>query len=87
MTEIRSAGEARSGIATIGVHAIIHNPIDLDFSLILEILEGLDEKLLRQLGHYALGLKAADIVSKYREFYQVIEDEQEKSDTSRHEAT
>jgi hypothetical protein len=81
MTEIRPAGEARSGIATIGIHAIIHNPIDLDFSLILDILEGRDEKLLRQLGHYSMGLKAADVVSKYREFYQVIEDEQEKSDT------
>jgi hypothetical protein len=78
MTEIKHSGEAKIGIAYFGVDAIIHNPVDLDFSLILDILEGRDERLLRQLGHYALGLKAVDIVSKYREFYQVIEDEQEK---------
>lgn len=82
MTEIRPAGEARSGIVTLGVSAIIHNPVDLDFSLILDILEGRDERLLRQLGHYSMGLKATDVVSKYREFYQIIEDEQERIDTS-----
>jgi len=76
MTEIRPAGEVKRGIATLAISAIIHNPVDLDFSLILDVLEGRDEKLLRQLGHYSLGLKAADIISKYREFYQVIEDEQ-----------
>lgn len=81
MTEIRPSGEVRSGMATLGVSAIIHNPVDLDFSLIRDILEGRDEKLLRQLGHYSMGLKAIDVVSKYREFYQVIEDEQERIDT------
>ncbi len=58
MTEIRPAGEASGGILTIGVRAIIHNPIDLDFSLILDILEGRDEKLLRQLGHYCDGIES-----------------------------
>lgn len=82
MTEIRPTGEARIGIATISTSAIIHNPVDLDFSLIRDILEGRDEKLLRQLGHYSMGLKAIDVVSKYREFYQVIEDELEGIDTS-----
>jgi len=82
MTEIRSAGEVRSGMAILSVSAIIHNPVDLDFSLIRDILEGRDERLLRQLGHYSMGLKAIDVVSKYREFYQVIEDELERTDTS-----
>jgi hypothetical protein len=67
---------AKMGIAASRFHAIIHNPVDLDFSLIRDVLEGRDEKLLRQLGHYSLGLKSADVISKYREFYQVIEDEQ-----------
>jgi hypothetical protein len=82
MTEIRPAGEAKRGIAASRFHAISHNPVDLDFSLILDVLEGRDEKLLRQLGHFSLGLKAVDIISKYREFYQVIEDEQYMGDTS-----
>ncbi|HUS74508.1 MAG TPA: hypothetical protein VMY43_00730 [Methanothrix sp.] len=81
MTEIRPAGDVKRGIASFSVSAIIHNPVDLDFSLILDVLEGRDEKLLRQLGHYSLGLKAADIISKYREFYQVIEDEQDVGGT------
>jgi len=75
MTEIRPGGVAKMGIATLSIGAIIHNPVDLDFSLIRDVLEGRDEKLLRQLGHYSLGLKSADVISKYREFYQVIEDE------------
>jgi len=82
MTEMRPAGEVKTGMMTLRGSAIIHNPVDLDFSLVRDILEGRDEKLLRQLGHYSLGLKATDIVSKYREFYQVIEDELEKIDTS-----
>jgi hypothetical protein len=82
MTEIRSAGEVKRCMLTLSVSGIIHNPVDLDFSLVRDILEGRDEKLLRQLGHYSMGLRATDIVSKYREFYQVIEDEQEKIDAS-----
>jgi hypothetical protein len=82
MTEIRPAGEVKRGIAFSKFHGIVHNPVDLDFSLIFDVLEGRDEKLLRQLGHYSLGLKAADIISKYREFYQVIEDEKDVSGIS-----
>jgi hypothetical protein len=82
MIELRPSGEVRRGMVSFSASAIIHNPVDLDFSLIRDILEGRDEKLLRQLGHYSMGLKAIDIVSKYRDFYQVIEDEQERIDTS-----
>ena len=82
MTEIKPKGEVKKGIMTTRVHGIIHNPLDLDFSLLKDLFEFRDEKLLRQLGHYSMGLKATDVISKYREFYQVIENEREKIDIS-----
>ena len=82
MTELRPDGEVKNGVAVLRVHGIVHNPVDLDFSLIRDVLAGRDEKLLRQLGHYSLGLSAIDNISKYREYYQVIEDEQNAASVS-----
>jgi hypothetical protein len=75
MDEVKPAGEKITRIKFIGATTTIHNPLDLDLAEIGDVIKSGDEKLLRQLGHYSLGLKALDPASKYREFYQVIEDE------------
>ncbi len=63
------------GIATVTMDAIIHKSQIIDLGEIDALIDGSDEKYLRQLAHYSRGLEAVDIVTKYREFYQVFEED------------
>lgn len=67
------------GIATYTMDAIIHKPMNIDLADINKLIEGGNEKYLRQLAHYSRGVEAADIITKYREFYQVFEEDIGKS--------
>ena len=81
---INEAGGVRTIIKALSASLTMHKPFDLDLAEIGDVIEGGNEKLLRQLGHYSLGLKALDPASRYREFYQVIEDEKRSpEDTSK----
>jgi hypothetical protein len=62
------------GIATISVDAIVHADMIIDLANISRLMESSNERQLRQLAHYSRGVEAADIVTKFREFYQVYED-------------
>jgi len=66
------------GIATFKIDAIFHKSMNIDLAEINNLIEGSNEKYLRQLAHYSRGVEAADIITKYREFYQVFEDDMAK---------
>ena len=70
--------EKGEGIATVAVSAIVHKSMNIDLAEINKLIEGSNEKYLRQLAHYSRGIEAADIVTKYREFYQVFEEDMGK---------
>jgi hypothetical protein len=63
------------GIATIEVGATIHKSMSIDLADINRLIEGSNEKYLRQLAHYSRGVEAADVITKFREFYQVFEED------------
>lgn len=56
----------------------LHKSFVIDLADINKLIEGSDEKQLRQLAHYSRGIEAADIITKYREFYQVFEEDLSK---------
>jgi hypothetical protein len=81
ITEIKPKGEAKAGIARLMASANIHQPMDLDFANIKNLLACDDSKILRQLAHYNFGLRYAhDPINQFREFYLVLEDEYGKRD-------
>ena len=52
---------------------------DLDLSLVDNMIRCNDIKLMRQLSHYHMGLRASDdVITQIREFYMIIDDEGEK---------
>lgn len=63
--------------AAIKVTSTLIRLIDLDLTTenIRNILQNKDSKLVRQVAHYRRGLLSEDIVEKIREFYLVLEDE------------
>jgi hypothetical protein len=63
------------GIATFEMDTIIHKSMIIDLADINRLIESREEKHLRQLAHYSRGVEAADIITKYREFYLVFEEE------------
>jgi hypothetical protein len=63
------------GIATVEIGATLHKSMIIDLADINKLMECSSEKHLRQLAHYSRGLEAADIITKYREFYQVFEED------------
>jgi len=63
------------GIATFAVGATMHKSMSIDLADINRLIEGSNEKYLRQLAHYSRGIEAADTITKYREFYQVFEED------------
>lgn len=76
ITEIKLKGEAKAGIANILTSANVHQPVDLDFSNIKNLIACEDTKILRQLAHYNFGLRYSyDPINQFREFYLVLEDE------------
>ncbi|GEM_PF-2877450 len=75
-TMTSSKGE---GFAEITGDGIIHGPEIIDLACINDVINSKDERYLRQLSHYARGLAATDLGNKYREFYQVYEDELTKT--------
>jgi len=81
ITEIKPKGEVKAGIARLMVSANIHQPMDLDFANIKNLLACDDSKILRQLAHYNFGLRYShDPINQFREFYLVLEDEYGKRD-------
>lgn len=66
------------GIATCELGATFHKSFVIDLADINKLIEGSNEKYLRQLAHYSRGVEAADIVTKFREFYQVFEEDLSK---------
>lgn len=80
ITEIKPKGEVKTGIATLSASTNIHQPVDLDFANIKNLLACSDPKVLRQLAHYNFGLRySSDPVNQFREFYLVLEDKYGKS--------
>ena len=80
ITEIRPEGEVRTGILQTSVSTNIHQPVNLDFADIRELLACSDPKVLRQLAHYNFGLRySSDPINQFREFYLVLEDEYGKN--------
>jgi hypothetical protein len=77
---IKDRGE---GTATVEASMGLVSSEIIDLAEINSAINGKDERYLRQLSHYARGLEAADIVTKYREFYQVYEDEITKNQPTR----
>jgi hypothetical protein len=67
------------GIATLTADTILHKSMNIDLADINNLIEGSNERKLRQLAHYSRGVEAADIITKYREFYQVFEEDIGKS--------
>lgn len=67
-----------SSTYTMGLSGLI-KPQVIDIADINSVINKHDDLYLRQLSHYTRGLEAEDIVTKYREFYQVLEDEQSKN--------
>ena len=63
------------GIETLTGDAVLHKSMIIDLADINRLIEGSDEKQLRQLAHYSRGVEAADIITKFREFYQVFEED------------
>ncbi len=61
----------------IGSRFVLDASQDVDFTTnpIRELLSGQNIKLHRQLAHYQRALETEDIITKIREFYQVVEDE------------
>jgi len=52
---------------------------DLDLSLVSNMIKSNNIKLMRQLSHYRMGLRASDdVITQIREFYIIIEDEEGK---------
>lgn len=81
ITEIKPKGEVKAGIARLMASANIHQPMDLDFANIKNLLACDDSKILRQLAHYNFGLRYShDPINQFREFYLVLEDEYGKRD-------
>ena len=81
ITEIKPKGEVKAGIARLMASANIHQPVDLDFANIKNLLTCDDSKILRQLAHYNFGLRYShDPINQFREFYLVLEDEYGKED-------
>lgn len=81
ITEIKPAGEMKTGIAHLATDAIIHKDFDLDLREIEPLLKKRDIKLMRQLAHYRMGLESRDLVTKVQQFYQVAEDEYTKDNS------
>jgi len=81
INEIGPPEAAKAGFKTFTMDTICVKPIDIDISTnqFLNVLDGKDEKLSRQLSHYRRGLASSDTIEKMREFYQVLEDERETS--------
>lgn len=76
ITEIKPKGEVKAGIARLMASANIHQPVNLDFANIKNLLTCDDSKILRQLAHYNFGLRYShDPINQFREFYLVLEDE------------
>jgi hypothetical protein len=67
------------GFAEITGDVILHKPEIIDLARINDVINTKDERYLRQLSHYTRVLAATDLVNKYREFYQVYEDELTKT--------
>jgi len=65
-------------IAESKFHSVKHKPLNIDLTDINKLIESSDDKKLRQLAHYSRGVEATDIITKYREFYQVFEDDIDK---------
>ena len=81
ITEIKPKGEVKAGIARLMASANIHQPMDLDFANIKNLLACDDSKILRQLAHYNFGLRYShDPINQFREFYLILEDEYGKRD-------
>jgi hypothetical protein len=76
ITEMRPPGEVKHGYATLGVSTSIHKPVDLNFAAIENLIGCGDNKILRQLAHYRMGLKySSDPINQLREFFIILEDE------------
>jgi hypothetical protein len=60
-------------------HSFTHKSLNIDLADINKLIESSDEKKLRQLAHYSRGVEATDIITKYREFYQVFEEDIDES--------
>ncbi|MFZ3170299.1 MAG: hypothetical protein WA130_22020 [Candidatus Methanoperedens sp.] len=77
MISIKPKGEVRTGLKILTAEYVLHKPEDLDFNeeFIKNVLRNKNEKLMRQLSRCRRGLKTDDVITKIREFYQIIEDE------------
>lgn len=67
--------ERGESLATIDASEVLHADMIIDLDDINRLIESSDERLLRQLAHYSRGVEAADIVTKFREFYLVFEED------------
>lgn len=57
---------------------VVDRPTNVDMTAkpIAQIIGGQEDKLARQLSHYRRALQADDVITRVREAYQVIEDEE-----------
>lgn len=75
ITEIKPRGEVKTGFVQSAFSGCVHQPVDLDFSNIHDLLSCSNRKFLRQLAHYNFGLRYShDPINQFREFYLVLED-------------
>ena len=71
------SGITMTGYSSLAITAIIdkYDNIDLTAEPLPGIINNSEDKLSRQLSHYHRAFQTDDVMTKIREFYQVIEDE------------
>jgi hypothetical protein len=84
MNEIGTPGSVKEGAKFFTINSILEAPRDIDITLtqFSNALEGKDQILTRQLGHYRKGIASSDAIKRILEFYQVLEDEYPKQNIS-----
>ena len=77
INELGTSGTPKTGATFCSADAVISKPqeVNITTTAFSNVLQGMNEKLARQLSHYRRGLSSIDIVEQIREFYQVVEDE------------